>query len=158
MHRDLKPDNIFILVVGEHAIENILKLGDFGLIKDVNATLIKGSIRGTEGYKSPELHYGEGYGKSSDIWAAGVILFEMFAGYHPFEVEEGVFKILDPPKDLPSYVPSDIKDLILNLLQDKHTERKTADKIKLWLIHRKNPPREHPLDNSIIEEAASLRN
>ena len=56
MHRDLKPENIFILILGKSAIEHVLKLGDFGLMKDVDSTMMSAATKGVGSgpYMSPE--------------------------------------------------------------------------------------------------------
>jgi serine/threonine protein kinase len=46
MHRDLKPENVFILVVGKSEIDHILKLGDFGLARDAEKTLMSAASAG----------------------------------------------------------------------------------------------------------------
>ena len=108
MHRDLKPENVFILIVGQTTIEHILKLGDFGLARDADKLLMTAATKGvgTPLYMSPEQHNNQSYGASSDVWAAGIILFEMLAGEHPFKSIEDLKS--NPPKKLPEYVPEDI--------------------------------------------------
>jgi len=55
MHRDLKPENIFILIVGKTAIEHVLKLGDFGLMKNVDCSIMSATKGvGSGPYMSPE--------------------------------------------------------------------------------------------------------
>lgn len=81
---------------------------------------------------SPEqLKEGSKYGQSSDIWAAGVILFEMFAKFRPFETKDDI--INNSRKAFPKHVPEDIRKLILNLLDTNPRERKTAQDIHKWL-------------------------
>ena len=134
MHRDLKPENIFILIAGKSAIEHVIKLGDFGLMRDVTATLMSVASRGkgSAQYMSPEQHREEDYGASSDVWAIGVILFEMFAGYHPFKTLKDLKK--NPPQELPGWVPQDVKELILNLLDKDPRKRLPIHEIQRWLF------------------------
>ncbi|MBI4861898.1 MAG: protein kinase [Candidatus Riflebacteria bacterium] len=80
VHRDLKPDNVFLTKDGRP------KIGDFGLAKAdfVPTSMSGGRILGTPAYMSPEQCRGQGTTPSSDLYALGVILFEMAAGRRPF--------------------------------------------------------------------------
>lgn len=74
LHRDLKPHNIFLTRRG------IVKLGDFGVSKVLNRTKSKAStLIGTPVYLAPEIINGKGYDMKSDMWAIGIILYEMMA-------------------------------------------------------------------------------
>jgi hypothetical protein len=79
VHRDLKPGNIFL--------ENgILKIGDYGLSKSISGSQRKAHTEsvGTVHYMAPEIGSGS-YNKSVDIYAIGVLLYEMLTGEVPFE-------------------------------------------------------------------------
>ena len=72
LHRDLKPDNIFLGSQGK------IKIGDFGISKMFDSTkLYTFSMIGTPYYVSPELVQEEGYSYKSDVWAIGCILYEL---------------------------------------------------------------------------------
>lgn len=81
VHRDLKPGNIF-------ADEGIVKIGDYGLSKFISASRRSGQTEsvGTVHYMAPEIGNGR-YGKEIDIYALGIILYEMLTGCVPFEGE-----------------------------------------------------------------------
>lgn len=81
IHRDLKPDNI--LVDGD----NRLKICDFGTSKIMpshESSVDKHTEVGTWSYSAPEVVKQKPYGKKSDVWSLGVILFEMAILKHPY--------------------------------------------------------------------------
>jgi len=86
LHRDLKPDNIFLLE-GE-ATKDFVKVLDFGIAKMLGSegTSLTGTgLLGTPTYMSPEQARGEELDTRSDLYAVGVILFELLAGKPPFQ-------------------------------------------------------------------------
>jgi hypothetical protein len=106
VHRDLKPANIFV--------ENgVVKVGDYGLCKFISGSQRNAQTQsvGTVHYMAPEISSGN-YNKQIDIYASGIILYEMLTGRVPFEGEsagEILMKHLTTPPDLsklsPDYVP-----------------------------------------------------
>jgi hypothetical protein len=97
VHRDLKPGNIF-------SDEGMVKLGDYGLSKFISCSRRSGQTEsvGTVHYMAPEIANGR-YGKEIDIYALGVILYEMLTGRVPFEGEsvgEVLMKHLTTPPDV----------------------------------------------------------
>lgn len=78
VHRDLKPGNVFIE-------KDIVKVGDYGLSKTIGAGVHRDNTQrvGTTNYMAPELITGN-YDKKVDIYALGIILFEMLSGKKPF--------------------------------------------------------------------------
>ncbi len=83
VHRDLKPGNIFL-----DADSKVIKIGDYGLSKFISCSRRSGQTEsvGTFHYMAPEIGKGV-YGKEIDIYAMGIILFEMLTGDVPFEGE-----------------------------------------------------------------------
>ena len=94
LHRDVKPDNIFVAELPGGA--KCLKILDFGLVKFVdreawsdNSTLTaQGAILGSPPYMSPEQIFGQEVDARTDVYAAGVVLFELLTGIWPFMEEE----------------------------------------------------------------------
>lgn len=84
LHRDLKPENVLLSDDGR------IKLGDFGLARDIDNHTSTGSLVGTVAYLSPELVMRGTADARSDVYAAGIMLFEMLAGKQPFEGEQAV--------------------------------------------------------------------
>ena len=79
VHRDLKPDNI--LIDGNHQV----KLSDFGLVRAASASQGKSNqIVGTVAYLSPEQVSGDDITTASDVYSAGIVLFELLTGTTPF--------------------------------------------------------------------------
>src|SRR4051812_38873727 len=88
VHRDLKPGNIIITPKGQ------LKLLDFGLARPTRVSDLDPTASGTDQnagtipYMAPEQLRGGGVDLRSDLWAAGVVIYEMATGEHPFKREQ----------------------------------------------------------------------
>lgn len=104
IHRDIKPDNIFLCDTRDHhapdpdtsgahpamdeQAEVFVKLLDFGTAKRAEAvskTTVPGQIMGTPYYMSPEQSIGADLDERSDIWSLGVVVFEALTGKKPFD-------------------------------------------------------------------------
>jgi len=111
VHRDLKPENI--MLVEREGQRDVVKILDFGIAKVTQpqsggeALTQAGVIFGTPEYLSPEQALGEAVDARADIYAAGIILYEMLAGRRPFENEDKV-KIISMHL---SHAPPRIRDV-----------------------------------------------
>jgi eukaryotic-like serine/threonine-protein kinase len=136
VHRDIKPENIFL--ARNTFDETVPKLIDFGIAKmplggsatSKHATR-SGALWGTVAYMSPEQTRGStDVDPRTDVWALGVVLFEMLAGAHPFEAAteaDTMLKILVEPlpllaERLPT-APSALRDVIERALERDPAER-----------------------------------
>merc|ERR1719408_684201 len=114
IYRDLKPENILLDEVGH------ICLTDFGLSKEsVSTPNAARTFCGTPEYLAPEILQGIGHGKAVDWWSLGTLVFEMLTGLPPFysrNINHMYEKILKAELRCPSYLPSDVKNLIEHLL------------------------------------------
>jgi len=126
IHRDVKPANIFVTKDG------IVKVVDFGVAKLAGQTKITktGTTMGTAAYMSPEQARAEEVDHCTDIWALGVVLYEMLTGRLPFRGDYDaaiMYEILNvEPETLDTYradVPENILILLSQLLQKDRTKR-----------------------------------
>ena len=119
VHRDLKPANIFI----EHGH---LKVGDYGLSRRMSSSergeLTRGV--GTPHYMAPEIKNGN-YGRSVDVYACGVILFEMLTGQPPFDGETPAEVLMKHQLDAPDLgkLPAKLREVIQKALEKDPAKR-----------------------------------
>ena len=148
VHRDLKPDNIFVVPDSEAPGGERIKLLDFGIAK--MADEYRGAVRtqlnyimGTPAYMSPELcKDARDVTDRSDVYALGLILYEMLAGEHPFpnalKADSAMMAshIGLPPPPLESKVPglgSDIVGLVHRMLAKQPDARPSAAEVAATL-------------------------
>ncbi|KZP03253.1 Pkinase-domain-containing protein [Athelia psychrophila] len=84
VHRDLKPENF---IFRTRAPDADIMIADFGLssVMDESKLSMLTEVRGTPGYMAPEIFKKTGHGKPVDVWAMGVIVYFLLAGYTPFD-------------------------------------------------------------------------
>ena len=136
LHRDLKPQNLMFRSDGSLAVV------DFGIAKHIDAADMtgQGEILGTPRYMSPEQVQGKALDLRTDIYSAGVLLFQMLTGRHLFEgnsaVEVALHHLNTPPSALPDEL-SKYQRLLDKLLEkDRDARFRNADEV-LGFIQRK---------------------
>ncbi len=130
IHRDLKPENVLVAMTADNV--ELVKLTDFGIAKimDAPALTFSEQIFGTPGYIAPEYLEGLPPDGRSDLYALGVMLYEMVTGMMPYDARgqsEMLLKPLTTPpipptKRVPT-LPPDLETLILRLLARHPVDR-----------------------------------
>jgi serine/threonine-protein kinase len=132
VHRDLKPDNV--LLVERDGLTDFVKVLDFGIAKvhldegsGGKALTQIGTIFGTPQYMSPEQGQGRPVDGRSDLYALGIILYEMLTGKLPFDADDLVVlitrQVMEPPPPLPESIAAPVRALTLSLLEKKPEAR-----------------------------------
>jgi hypothetical protein len=138
IHRDIKPANVLITVDGT------VKLLDFGLARflDYSTLTEPGMFMGTPAYASPEQLRGEP-DLATDLYALGVVLYELLAGQRPFvhgDIAALIRAILEEPPEPPGAfragVPRELEAIVMRLLEKEALRRpatamEVADELKL---------------------------
>ncbi|MGH2374879.1 MAG: Stk1 family PASTA domain-containing Ser/Thr kinase [bacterium] len=129
VHRDIKPQNILM------ASDGTVKVADFGIARAMAAVTITqtGTVLGSVQYMSPEQARGAGVGRASDVYALGVVLFEMLTGRVPFEGESPIAIALKhlhdaPPRarEIEPSVPRRLEGIILKATAKRSEDRYTS--------------------------------
>jgi serine/threonine-protein kinase len=125
LHRDLKPENVFLSDSGS------VKLGDFGLAREISSHTQTGAVVGTAAYLSPELVLRGQADARSDIYSLGVMAFEMLTGKQPYSGDQAVqIAYQHANNNIPA--PSSLNPQVPELL----------DEIVLWATARN--PKDRP--------------
>ncbi|RZB55580.1 CBL-interacting serine/threonine-protein kinase 21 isoform C [Glycine soja] len=126
-HRDLKPENLLLDSKGN------LKVSDFGLSALQKHNDVLNTRCGSPGYVAPELLLSKGYdGAAADVWSCGVILFELLAGYLPFNDRNLMNlygKIWKAEYRCPPWFTQNQKKLIAKILEPRPVKRITIPDI-----------------------------
>lgn len=155
VHRDIKPDNIFL-----HQTKDgeVVKVVDFGLAKLLGESRIDlqhvtiGRVIGTPTYMSPERLGNLPYDGRTDIYSLGITLYQMLCGHVPFQSLEGdictvavmhLTKEARPLRDIIPGIPPELNDLVMRMLSKSPDRRPSATELCYELKHI----RLHPVGN-----------
>jgi serine/threonine-protein kinase len=137
LHRDLKPENVFLSDNGT------VKLGDFGLAREISSHTQTGSVVGTAAYLSPELVLRGQADARSDIYSLGVMAFEMLTGKQPYDGDQAVQiayqhanSNIPAPSSLNPEVPELLDEIVLWATARNPSDRPTNAKELLPVISR----------------------
>lgn len=152
IHRDIKPANV-MLQAGDRAI-----LMDFGIAKREGGTMLteRGAALGTPAYMAPEIFEGEEGTQSADLWAMGLIFYEMLTRRKAFpgkDVSHLIHLIAnEDPVDITELrndLPGETQSLIMEFLAKSPSERVPSarvalDRISSWYKRQLPPPEPEP--------------
>lgn len=170
VHRDVKPENVLL------SHDNEVKLTDFGLARAVTevTSTTTGTILGTVAYLAPEL-VTTGVGDArTDIYAVGVMLYEMISGTQPFTGDTPIHIAFqhvnaDTPalRDLAEWIPAEL-DALIQRFTDKQPDSRPKDaaaalaalrelqrSLKPGLLSKRLRPPSRPLDATLTEDSES---
>jgi serine/threonine-protein kinase len=123
IHRDVKPANLLLRPDGRVA------LTDFGIARILAADRLTGAdqIVGTSAYLAPEQVIGAEIGPATDVYALGVVAYELLAGGRPFTADTpfgvALKHVHEAPPPLPDSVPEPIRGVVLRAMAKDPAER-----------------------------------
>ncbi|MBR0682501.1 serine/threonine protein kinase, partial [Roseomonas eburnea] len=124
VHRDIKPGNIMMTTDGQ------VKIADFGIARLENSSMTQvGTLIGTPSYMAPEQFRGEPVDLRADIWAAGVMLYQLLTGEKPFEggfsavMHKALHTEPPPPSQLSVTTPRAFDGVIARALAKRPDDR-----------------------------------
>lgn len=159
VHRDIKPDNVFLSHAPEASAErnlahregdDVVKVLDFGVAKltpRAGGTVVKtltltGAVIGTPTYMAPERLEGMEYDGRSDVYSVGIMLYEMLAGRTPFSstgdnmyslISQQISRAPDPITSFTPSVPSALQAIVMTALAKTPPARPTAEELAVSL-------------------------
>ncbi len=146
VHRDVKPDNIFL--ARRPGGQPLVKMLDFGIAKardssprDARITR-QGQLLGSPEYMSPEAARGDDVDARADIYAVGILLYELLCGVVPFRhgdyhrlLQMQALQPPAPPSELAPHLPAEVERLVLRALEkDPGRRQPSIKKLQLELM------------------------
>jgi serine/threonine protein kinase/tetratricopeptide (TPR) repeat protein len=147
IHRDLKPENVIVTSQG------IAKLTDFGLSRSISARVSQeGLIAGTVYYLAPEQALRQEVDERADLYALGVLMYELVTGRLPFTADDPLGVISQhlnasvvPPSTYNPNIPTVLESLILQLMSKRPEDRPiSAAVVREVLDHLEESPSDYP--------------
>ncbi|CAN92912.1 MULTISPECIES: serine/threonine-protein kinase [Sorangium] len=156
VHRDVSPQNILL------SLEGVVKIADFGI---ASANLFReepGVLKGKFGYMSPEQARGERVDRRSDIYALGVVLYELLAMRSPYgklddeallqAVKEGRF---DPPSSHARDIPAELEAIVMRAMEREPEARFQTARDLAGAVARALLARQELVDNASVEQTVA---
>jgi serine/threonine protein kinase/tetratricopeptide (TPR) repeat protein len=164
VHRDLKPENVVVLSNGS------IKLMDFGLARAMNTPHITeaDAFVGTVSYVAPEILQGQEPTPQSDLYALGIVLFELLTGTYPYPgsdiieiMGQHLYAPIPSPNKIRPDIPDSLNDLVIQLLSKRPEERplsaaEVGDRIISLQIQQNRATRPPFSDNASIQSLIDL--
>lgn len=152
LHRDLKPDNVLVVRQDQRLT---VKVVDFGLAVAHNH-LDEENVAGTLAYMAPEVLQGVPSSKASDLYAVGVIAYEMFAGHHPFDTSAPDAMVMDmmvkTPDPAALQIDERLKSVIIKLL-NKRPEQRYGDAGEVIRLYAETTGQQSRFETDAIRES-----
>lgn len=158
VHRDVTPGNILFSENGE------VKLSDFGLVRrlgrEETLVTLEPAVLGTMGYLSPEQLLGKEVGPRSDLYSAGVVLFEMLTGKRPHDAESELGLHLAALTKTPNVrqfrpeVPRWLAEVVARLLERRPADRFPNAEAALAVLEKQTVPPRYRLRRRLFRVAA----
>lgn len=157
IHRDLKPQNICLTPAG------MIKIMDFGIARlEASELTHAGEFLGTPAYMSPEQASGQTVDHRSDLFALGILSYELLTGQRPFTAESvtGILQKIalhhpDPPSHLRDGVPRTLDRVVLKLLE-KDPARRYQDGASVAMDLVRLKPTQAALEDVPVDPLATI--